>query len=193
MDFNLFLCLIVWFLSPYIASSSSQLCGGLGGKVCCNGYIWNEAQNSCTRCRDGFYGRNCTIPCPYPTFGWDCQLECICSSEYCHHAYGCRKTPSEDYLSLHSIEISTIPTSASRMIYTEATTETVPNSTNIPQMNILRAKEKEAVNESYLTPLIAGIISVLIIAAILLILYVMTYLHKVTCIVDADTSSERTL
>ncbi|XP_056013519.1 multiple epidermal growth factor-like domains protein 10 [Ostrea edulis] len=187
MDLNLFLCLIVLFVSPYIVSSSPRLCESFGRKVCCNGYIWNEAQNSCTRCRGGFYGRNCTIPCPYPTFGWNCQLKCICSSEDCHHTYGCKRTPPEDYLSLQSIEISTIPASASK-----ATTEAAPKSTNILHMNSMRAQETEAVNESYLTPLIAGIISLLIVAGMLLILYVMTYSHKDTCIVQGNTSSKST-
>ncbi|XP_048771711.2 uncharacterized protein LOC125677620 [Ostrea edulis] len=193
MDLSLFSCLIVWFLSPYIASSSSQLCAGPNGKVCCSGYVWNEAQNTCTRCMDGFYDINCNIPCPYPLFGWDCQSKCICSSEDCHHAYGCRRTPPEYYSSLHSIEITTIPASASSMIHTEARKEAASKSINISHMHNMRAQEKEAVNESYLTPLIAGISSLLIVAGMLLILYAMTYSHKVRCIVQGDTLSKSTL
>ncbi|XP_056013523.1 cell death abnormality protein 1-like [Ostrea edulis] len=184
MDFNSFSHFFLWFLSPCITSSVSQLCEGPDGKGCCSGYIWNEAQNNCTRCTDGFYGRDCSIPCPKPLFGWDCQLNCKCSSEDCHHVYGCRKTPSEDYSSLHSSEISTIPASASSTIYNKAATETAPKSTNVPHIDKTCHEESGDINKSNSTSLIAGIISLLIVAGILLILYAMAYLHKFTRIVQ---------
>ncbi|XP_056013529.1 scavenger receptor class F member 2-like [Ostrea edulis] len=170
MDLNLFLCIIVWFLSPYIASSSSQLCAGPGGKVCCSGYVWNEAQNTCTQCMPGFYGSNCTIPCPYPVFGWDCQLKCTCSTEDCHHVYGCKRKVSENYSSLQSIEISTEPASASSAIYNEDTTEAAPKSTNISHQDKMCAEERGDAYESNSTSLIAGIISLLIVAGLLLVM-----------------------
>ncbi|XP_048771683.2 multiple epidermal growth factor-like domains protein 10 [Ostrea edulis] len=220
MEFNFCSCLFLWFLSPYTTSSASQLCEGPDGDVCCSGYIWNETQNTCTPCTDGFHGRNCTMPCPKQHFGWNCLLKCMCSSENCHHVYGCKRTPSEcatgkygeycelscrypnygngcqlfclcdqvlcdpssgcpeDYSSLHSIEISTAPVSASSTIYTEVTTEAAPKSTNIPNTDKICAEERGNVNESNSTSLIAGIISLLILAGILLTLYAMAYFHK---------------
>ncbi|XP_056013534.1 uncharacterized protein LOC125677662 isoform X2 [Ostrea edulis] len=157
MDFKLFLCLIVCFFSPFIASSSSQLCNSPNGEVCCSGYVWNETQHTCTRCMDGFYGRNCTFRCSYPSFGLDCQLKCICSSEECHHAYGCRRTPSEDYSSLHSSEISNVPASASNTIYHVDITEAAPKYTNIQHMDNMSTEEKEDVYESKSTSFIADL------------------------------------
>ncbi|XP_056016776.1 multiple epidermal growth factor-like domains protein 6 [Ostrea edulis] len=115
-------------------------------------------------CMDGFYGRNCTFRCSYPSFGLDCKLKCICSSEECHHAYGCRRTPSLDI------------------------TEAAPKSTNIHHMDNMFTEEKGDVYESKSTSFIAGIISLLIVAGLLLVVYAMTYLHKVNCIVQGDTA-----
>ncbi|XP_056013524.1 multiple epidermal growth factor-like domains protein 10 isoform X2 [Ostrea edulis] len=168
MDLNLFLCITVWFLSTYITSSSSQLCAGPDGKVCCIGYVWNEAQNTCIQCMTGFYGINCTIPCPYPGFGWDCQLQCTCSNEDCNHVYGWKRKVSED------------------------TTEAAPKSTNISHQDKMCAEETGDVYESNSTSLIAGIISLLIVAGLLLVLYAIAYLHKVTRIVQGDTASKST-
>ncbi|XP_048771713.2 uncharacterized protein LOC125677621 isoform X1 [Ostrea edulis] len=192
MDLNLFLCITVWFLSTYITSSSSQLCAGPDGKVCCIGYVWNEAQNTCIQCMTGFYGINCTIPCPYPGFGWDCQLQCTCSNEDCNHVYGWKRKVSENYSSLHSIEISTVRASASSTIYNEDTTEAAPKSTNISHQDKMCAEETGDVYESNSTSLIAGIISLLIVAGLLLVLYAIAYLHKVTRIVQGDTASKST-
>ncbi|XP_048771718.2 multiple epidermal growth factor-like domains protein 11 isoform X1 [Ostrea edulis] len=231
MDFNLCSCLFLWFLSLYITSSASQLCEGPDGEECCYGYVWNEAQNNCTQCTDGFYGRNCTTPCPKPYFGSACLLKCMCSSENCHHVYGCKRIPSEcatgkyseycelscrypnygnrcqlvcpcdeafcdpssgceeDYSSLHSIEISTVPVAASSAIYTEVTTEAALRSINIPNTDKICAEEKGNVNENNSTSLIAGIISLLILAGMLLTLYAMAYLHK-SHVYSSSTYSE---
>ncbi|XP_048771707.2 uncharacterized protein LOC125677616 [Ostrea edulis] len=192
MDFNLCRCLLLWFLSPYIRSSASQLCEGPDGKVCCWGYVWNEAQHTCIHCMDGFYGRDCSIPCPKPLFDLYCQSICTCSSEDCHHVFGCRKTPSEDHSSLHTIEISTVPVSASSTIYDEVATQATPKFINIPNTEKMYDEESGDVNESKSTSLIAGIISLLVVAGMLLIVYAMTYLHKATCIVQEYTASKST-
>ena len=40
-------------------------------------------------CTIGFYGRNCTSPCRYLSFGMGCQELCQCLQEICNNIYGC--------------------------------------------------------------------------------------------------------
>ena len=46
---------------------------------------------SFTACEKGFSGINCTKPCPFPSYGGDCQLECSCTKEVCDHVNGCQE------------------------------------------------------------------------------------------------------
>ena len=41
-------------------------------------------------CKDGYYGLNCRLRCPFPYFGESCVLKCNCSEEHCHHVHGCQ-------------------------------------------------------------------------------------------------------
>lgn len=45
---------------------------------------------SVVACEKGFWGNNCTKPCPFPSYGKECQLECSCKKEVCDHANGCQ-------------------------------------------------------------------------------------------------------
>lgn len=42
-------------------------------------------------CKEGYYGRFCTRPCPFGTFGADCAGRCFpqCPDENCNHVSGC--------------------------------------------------------------------------------------------------------
>ena len=40
-------------------------------------------------CPPGYYGDNCSFPCPALSYGSGCVEQCSCSSESCHHVYGC--------------------------------------------------------------------------------------------------------
>ncbi|XP_062587050.1 platelet endothelial aggregation receptor 1-like isoform X2 [Saccostrea cucullata] len=40
-------------------------------------------------CKIGYYGMNCSSPCPPPTFGLDCQTLCPCENDICNHITGC--------------------------------------------------------------------------------------------------------
>lgn len=37
----------------------------------------------------GYNGINCTLLCPYPRFGVDCQRSCNCSRDLCDISTGC--------------------------------------------------------------------------------------------------------
>ena len=41
-------------------------------------------------CSSGYGGPNCSITCPYPTYGDGCQGLCDCDNETCDASTGCR-------------------------------------------------------------------------------------------------------
>ena len=41
-------------------------------------------------CGPGFSGPNCTILCPYPTYGDGCQGLCDCDKNTCDFSIGCK-------------------------------------------------------------------------------------------------------
>lgn len=43
-------------------------------------------------CMAGYTGLNCTIRCPYPSYGVNCQGTCNCSEEDCDVSTGCELT-----------------------------------------------------------------------------------------------------
>nr|XP_022294842.1 protein draper-like [Crassostrea virginica] len=56
--------------------------------------MWSLKQEKCISCMDGYYGVNCSTPCPVDYYGHNCISKCDCSNEYCHHEHGCRVTLS---------------------------------------------------------------------------------------------------
>lgn len=58
--------------------------------ACCSGFFWNLETNGCENCKPGYTGLNCTIQCPYPTYGDKCQGVCNCSTEICDMSWGCK-------------------------------------------------------------------------------------------------------
>lgn len=38
---------------------------------------------------DGYHGENCSLRCPYPFFGNECQMQCNCSKDLCDISTGC--------------------------------------------------------------------------------------------------------
>lgn len=46
--------------------------------------------NCCTlACIPGYHGKNCTIVCPYPSYGPGCQDFCDCKKDMCDVSTGC--------------------------------------------------------------------------------------------------------
>ncbi|XP_048767856.2 multiple epidermal growth factor-like domains protein 11 isoform X2 [Ostrea edulis] len=76
---------------------SLQLVGGNGLSCdgyfkCCYGYKWDRDTEKCIPCEVGYYGIDCAEPCPFPSFGKECQLLCNCSEYQCNHKKGCPKS-----------------------------------------------------------------------------------------------------
>lgn len=41
-------------------------------------------------CKVGYWGVNCTLPCPFNSYGRACQMNCDCSEDECDLAVGCQ-------------------------------------------------------------------------------------------------------
>lgn len=46
----------------------------------------------------GYNGINCTITCPYPTYGHGCQSVCDCSKDMCDVSNGCEPITTGKYV-----------------------------------------------------------------------------------------------
>ena len=42
-------------------------------------------------CNVGYVGKNCSIPCPYNSYGERCQMTCNCTKDECDFIRGCAK------------------------------------------------------------------------------------------------------
>lgn len=43
-------------------------------------------------CMPGYSGVNCSLQCPYPSYGVNCQKICNCIQELCDVSTGCQQT-----------------------------------------------------------------------------------------------------
>ncbi|XP_062582476.1 uncharacterized protein LOC134244233 [Saccostrea cucullata] len=119
---------IGYFLLHYFLVSTSQICGGIGGKTCCSGYVWNKAVNECIPCAKGYFGHDCKFSCPPPTFGVNCESMCDCSVEKCHHVYGCNAKHTTPYtLESTSTLLTSSEVFSSRITHSETSTVTEPS------------------------------------------------------------------
>ena len=42
-------------------------------------------------CDVGYVGKNCSVPCPYNSYGERCQMTCNCTKDECDFIRGCDK------------------------------------------------------------------------------------------------------
>ncbi|XP_078314545.1 uncharacterized protein LOC144619698 isoform X2 [Crassostrea virginica] len=77
------------------AIHNCEICSGTGGKMCCTGFVWNPSLELCQPCDEGFHGPNCSLTCLYPSYGKECQLECLCVEPLCSHVEGCMTSTEE--------------------------------------------------------------------------------------------------
>ncbi|XP_034335682.2 multiple epidermal growth factor-like domains protein 10 isoform X2 [Magallana gigas] len=73
-----------------MVAASSNNCEGKPHE-CCAGYTFNATLDTCVECDVGFYNTTCSSPCPYPTYGRDCQNICNCTQNMCNIVQGCLK------------------------------------------------------------------------------------------------------
>ncbi|XP_048768527.2 scavenger receptor class F member 2-like isoform X2 [Ostrea edulis] len=59
------------------------------GEICCEGYRLDAVTFKCVKCDVGYWGSNCEIRCPFPTYGDACQQLCDCEERRCNSVSGC--------------------------------------------------------------------------------------------------------
>lgn len=71
------------------AKPSQPVCNGYY-QGCCPDSFWNSLNQLCEPCVPGYNGANCSISCPYPYYGNQCQRKCICIKDLCDVTSGCQ-------------------------------------------------------------------------------------------------------
>lgn len=67
-------------------------------KGCCPGSSWNSTSQKCEPCLPGYSGVNCSLSCPYPSYGVECQQSCNCIQDSCDVSTGCIINNKDDEL-----------------------------------------------------------------------------------------------
>lgn len=104
-------------------------------KGCCTGSLWNASTQQCERCMPGYSGVNCSLKCPYPYYGTDCQRTCKCSRDLCDVSTGCIDLTTEK------------DTSVSTSIYEENTISLAMENSTIPYLENTLLTEKNQTDE----------------------------------------------
>ncbi|XP_062598494.1 uncharacterized protein LOC134259914 [Saccostrea cucullata] len=76
---------------------------------------------------DGYFGTDCVLPCRYPNYGADCQKECNCDKNFCHHVSGCAMKHATDEVE----RITTLSVNDSGLLQNETKMNILYMSTNI--------------------------------------------------------------
>lgn len=49
-------------------------------------------------CEIGYFGMDCDVTCPFPSYGHECQLRCTCEETDCDFVNGCRRSLNGNFL-----------------------------------------------------------------------------------------------
>nr|XP_034321099.1 protein draper-like [Crassostrea gigas] len=87
---HLYLCLVVIFAFTIVISRGQQDCViemSTNSTRCCTGF--RLINRTCTECI-GYFGENCSAPCPPGFYGPRCKTRCNCSvKDICNQFVGC--------------------------------------------------------------------------------------------------------
>ncbi|XP_052681383.1 multiple epidermal growth factor-like domains protein 6 [Crassostrea angulata] len=122
MDMNVVVFIVYATMIYTFSNESMYPCPGINETSCCPGHRWDIPQHKCIHCEKGYNGTNCSMICPYPSFGQNYKSNCNCILKDCDHRYGCNRTKGE----------SDIPPSLG-FIYTSLTSEYVTSKVSIPK------------------------------------------------------------
>ncbi|XP_034308996.1 multiple epidermal growth factor-like domains protein 10 [Magallana gigas] len=88
-----------------------NICKGKNGINCCQGYMWNREKTKCIACEIGYFGMDCDVTCPFPSYGHECQLRCTCEETDCDFVNGCRRSLNVSSLAYNSTSVDVTATS----------------------------------------------------------------------------------
>ncbi|XP_048770886.2 cell death abnormality protein 1-like isoform X1 [Ostrea edulis] len=157
------------------------------GKDCqfiCNCKVhYCHRQHGCGECEKvceaGLYGCNCENPCLYPTYGEECQKNCECEQQLCNATTGCKDNNGTILASTSTV--INIQVNEHTVAFEPSTLRSTAGS-NVPNRNAScenenqdtkRGKQSRRANIDGLT---AGIICLAVIAGLLILFNVGTYL-----------------
>nr|XP_022287203.1 platelet endothelial aggregation receptor 1-like [Crassostrea virginica] len=89
----------IWFIESIENTTTPFRCERERNEGCCDGYFRDPEGNNCTKCGPGYFGPNCTLICPYPTYGDECQEICDCDNKTCDISTGCRIPTTVEFTS----------------------------------------------------------------------------------------------
>lgn len=95
METLLTLCIATVTVLRLFGNNSTNNCDSINGTRCCSGYTWDSLKEQCIHCKEGYTGIHCTIACPFPSYGLNCQSTCSCTDEECNYVTGCKHLPGD--------------------------------------------------------------------------------------------------
>ncbi|XP_062574272.1 uncharacterized protein LOC134236106 isoform X2 [Saccostrea cucullata] len=107
--------------------------------TCGDDSVWNTTLRKCTECNPGFVGRNCSLMCQYPQYGYVCSKRCEnCSIESCDHRTGCPESEKTSFL---------FTVSQSQWEMTTVTTQSTDKNSITPNVTESYQTRKQSSNE----------------------------------------------
>ncbi|XP_078310685.1 uncharacterized protein LOC144618483 [Crassostrea virginica] len=85
----------VWYIQSSKTDATAFKCERERNGGCCDGYFRIPGSEKCIECSPGYSGTNCSIQCPYPTYGYGCQGICDCDKDICDISTGCTLLTTE--------------------------------------------------------------------------------------------------
>ncbi|XP_034334308.2 uncharacterized protein [Magallana gigas] len=88
----------LWFFFCFLhLGYTTDLDKKCGEHSCCSGFYF-DSSGDCVACLLGYYGVNCSFPCPNGYYGDRCRKICGCTQEMCNATFGCKRSFDVNYL-----------------------------------------------------------------------------------------------
>ncbi|XP_052063969.1 uncharacterized protein LOC127704110 isoform X2 [Mytilus californianus] len=155
---------------------------------CCQGYKFNQINQTCDECPEGKYGYNCKHDCLENYFGLRCRERCNCKeNETCDKVHGCRVTKNTD--------------TGITLIYAKESSTTFKDKLKVPTESSTTLKDELTIPTKHMTHTLQGddggdpvnsiIIAVLLTVLVIIVLVMVWKEREKICrrITDSQMSS----
>ncbi|XP_062583209.1 multiple epidermal growth factor-like domains protein 10 [Saccostrea cucullata] len=119
-------------------------------------------------CQNGFIGMKCENKCRYPSYGSNCQLECLCIEDLCNHVSGCHTNDE-------SIGKNTVHTTSGFIGFTKSDSVLTTERNHQSKNRNAISETKKTTSKRFSSILLQSILVLGILASFLFILYVCTF------------------